>query len=294
MEKIVPYLIPYKYIFYLKLFEQGKTLVDHFKFESLEDFWIKKWSCSFRVGLVAGPTFLTRLACTTIAPHQTPLLSLPTTCEPPSSGAFGSMSPTRPLPRAPPRRAPHWPAGTRPHSCFSQPRRLPSRGCCCSTLPLPSTPPRPAAILPTDAWARAHLGHVCELHQAAPAALFNPSPFPPPSASRHRHARSCCRCAWRCSSMSSSEACAAAHRLTLKLSGRAAQSPHTVSRSPSLPRSPVTELHGRATLGASVSCPVLLLSMPGHSAPCCCSAAAATLPMACPRCLFSLCAAQWE
>jgi hypothetical protein len=38
MEKIVPYLIPYKYIFYLKLFKHGKTLVDHFKFESLEDF----------------------------------------------------------------------------------------------------------------------------------------------------------------------------------------------------------------------------------------------------------------
>jgi hypothetical protein len=38
MEKIVSYLIPYKYIFYLKLFKQGKTLVDHFKFESLEDF----------------------------------------------------------------------------------------------------------------------------------------------------------------------------------------------------------------------------------------------------------------
>jgi hypothetical protein len=81
-------------------------------------------------------------------------LSARVTCELPcrrSSSASGSMSLTRPLPQAPPRRAPHYPAPlfllgkdeqcspllffvhrsrcyVRPPRCFSSSRRLPSQG----------------------------------------------------------------------------------------------------------------------------------------------------------------------
>jgi hypothetical protein len=52
-----------------------------------------------------------------------------------------------------------------------------------------ATPPRPTAVLSADAWARAHLGHIRELHRATPTIPAKLPLFPPPSASRRRRAK---------------------------------------------------------------------------------------------------------